>query len=82
MEARILSLADSVESMLSPKSFRPALSATDALQEIVKASGTQFDPSVVQAFLGVLQREGPTFLERPGAPVLVAAPDWGRQRVG
>ena len=64
LEARILCLADSIESMLSPKVYRPALSVTDALQEIVKASGTQFDPSVVQAFLGVLQREGPLFLER------------------
>ena len=82
LEARILCLADAVQSMIAPSPQRPPYTATEALQEIVKGSGTQFDPSIVQAFLAVLQREGPTFLEHAEAQVTPAAPDWGRQRVG
>lgn len=79
VEARIMGLADAVESMLSPKVYRPALGPAETLQEIVKGTGTQFDPSVVQAFLAVLKREGQTFIERP-APAEPPAPQrgWGR----
>jgi putative nucleotidyltransferase with HDIG domain len=64
LEGRIMSLADAMEAMLSPKSYRPALEPSQALQEVIKGSGTQFDPSVVQVFLAILQREGQAFLER------------------
>jgi HD-GYP domain-containing protein (c-di-GMP phosphodiesterase class II) len=68
---RILCLADAMESMLSSKVYRPGFTSTQALQEVLLGSGTQFDPTVVQAFLAVLRREGESFLERPpftGAP--------------
>lgn len=64
-EARILCLADAVEAMASARVYRSALSPTDAIQEVILGSGTQFDPTVVQAFLSVLRREGQSFLERP-----------------
>jgi HD-GYP domain-containing protein (c-di-GMP phosphodiesterase class II) len=64
--ARIVSLADSIQSMLSPKVFRSAIPPTEALQQVILGSGTQFDPSVVQAFLAVLRREGQTFLDPQG----------------
>jgi len=80
LEGRIMCLADSIESMLSPKVFRPALTTTEALQEVIKGSGTQFDPSVVQSFLAVLREQGQDFLERaPSHDTPVpAAHDWNR----
>jgi putative nucleotidyltransferase with HDIG domain len=80
LEGRIMCLADAMESMLSPKTFRPAMSSTEALQEIIKGSGTHFDPSVVQAFLSVLRREGQGFLGATDAvePAEPVSPDWNR----
>jgi HD-GYP domain-containing protein (c-di-GMP phosphodiesterase class II) len=66
--ARILSLAHAMDAMLSAKPYRPALEPTQALQEVILGSGTQFDPSAVQAFLAVLKREGETFLHHREAP--------------
>jgi HD-GYP domain-containing protein (c-di-GMP phosphodiesterase class II) len=63
---RIVSLADSIQSMLRPKVFRAAIPPSEALQQVILGSGTQFDPSVVQAFLAVLRREGQTFLDPYG----------------
>jgi HD-GYP domain-containing protein (c-di-GMP phosphodiesterase class II) len=45
--ARIISLADAYQAMLEPRAYRPALSRKDALLEIVKNSGKQFDPQIV-----------------------------------
>ncbi len=45
--ARIIALADAYQAMLEPRAYRPALSRTEALQEIAKGSGTQFDPDLV-----------------------------------
>lgn len=45
--ARIIMLADAYQAMLEPRAYRPALSRKEALNEIVKGSGTQFDPALV-----------------------------------
>lgn len=51
IKARIISLVDAFEAMLSDRPYRPALSLEDALKEIEKTSGRQFDPEVVKRFL-------------------------------
>ncbi len=53
-----------MDAMLSPRPYRPPIAPADALQELILGSGTQFDPSAVQAFLAVLKREGEAFLQR------------------
>jgi HD-GYP domain-containing protein (c-di-GMP phosphodiesterase class II) len=45
--ARIIMLADAYQAMLEPRAYRPALERKDALNEIVKGAGTQFDPALV-----------------------------------
>ena len=52
--ARIIAVADSYDAMISDRPYRKALSEYDAIEELKKNSGTQFDPEVVQAFLKVL----------------------------
>ena len=39
--------ADAYQAMLEPRAYRPALSRREALDELVKGAGTQFDPDIV-----------------------------------
>ncbi|MBI5639433.1 MAG: HD domain-containing protein [Nitrospirae bacterium] len=49
--ARILSVADAFDAMTSDRPYRQMKSREDAIIEIERCSGTQFDPEVVNAFL-------------------------------
>jgi response regulator RpfG family c-di-GMP phosphodiesterase len=57
--SRILAVVDSYEAMIHPRSFQPGLPEAEALTELARCSGTQFDPAVVGAFLQVLGVAGP-----------------------
>lgn len=50
-EARIIALADSYDAMTSERSYRKALSHEEAIKEIERCSGTQFDPEIVKVFV-------------------------------
>jgi putative nucleotidyltransferase with HDIG domain len=50
LEARILSVADVYDALTSDRPYRKAMSPLDAKENILKASGTDFDPRVVDAF--------------------------------
>jgi putative nucleotidyltransferase with HDIG domain len=52
--ARILSIADSYDSMTRPHTQRPPMPPAHAMAEIERCSGTQFDPQVVEALADVL----------------------------
>jgi len=54
MLARIVSVADAVDAITSPRAYRPARSWDEALRELTEASGTQFDPQVVEAAIDAL----------------------------
>lgn len=49
--ARIFAVADTLDAMTSDRPYRKALPLSAARAEIIKFSGTQFDPRVVEAFL-------------------------------
>jgi len=53
--ARVFAVADAFDAMTSDRPYRRALAADAAREEIVRHSGTQFDPDVVQAFLLVYE---------------------------
>ena len=55
-EARILAVADAYEAMVANRVYRPGIGTLRARAELEKASGTQFDPIVVEAFLRCLMR--------------------------
>jgi len=48
--ARITSVADAFDAMTSSRSYRAALSLDEAYKRILQENGTQFDPSLVEAF--------------------------------
>jgi diguanylate cyclase (GGDEF)-like protein/putative nucleotidyltransferase with HDIG domain len=56
LEARILAVADSYEAMTADRAYRAALGHDAAQEELRACAGTQFDPTVVEAFLAVLTR--------------------------
>ncbi len=51
--SRIFAVADTLDAMLSDRPYRKALPLDVSKQEIVRCSGTQFDPAVVQVFLSL-----------------------------
>jgi len=53
IEARIIAVADSFDAMTSKRSYRKPMPRQEALDEVVRNSGTQFDPDVVEAFLKI-----------------------------
>ena len=60
--ARVIAVADAFDSMTSTRSYRGARPLGEAIAELRKWSGTQFDPGLVDAFVRALHRDG---WERP-----------------
>jgi HD-GYP domain-containing protein (c-di-GMP phosphodiesterase class II) len=52
--ARILSIADSYDSMTHPHTQRPPMPSAMAIGEVERCSGSQFDPTVAEALGNVL----------------------------
>lgn len=58
LEARILTVADIVESMAAHRPYRPALGVKIALAEITKNRGVLYDPDVVDACVKLFSEKG------------------------
>jgi putative nucleotidyltransferase with HDIG domain len=50
LEARILAIADSFDAMTSTRPYRTPRRVDDALAELERCAGTQFDPELVSVF--------------------------------
>jgi HD-GYP domain-containing protein (c-di-GMP phosphodiesterase class II) len=61
LAARIFSVVDAYDAMTSDRPYRQARSPDEAIEELARCSGTQFDPYVIEAFL-VLSEENETLL--------------------
>jgi HD-GYP domain-containing protein (c-di-GMP phosphodiesterase class II) len=54
--SRIVSIADDYDSLVSGRVYdRKRLSPQDALKQMVGASGTLYDPSLMKAFAGIFR---------------------------
>lgn len=58
IEARIVALADVIESMATHRPYRPALGLDKALEEIERGAGTIYDSAVVSACLRLFREKG------------------------
>jgi len=57
IEARIISVADVYDALVSDRPYRKGISPFEARDVIAKASGTDFDPRVVRAFEGAFRKQ-------------------------
>jgi putative nucleotidyltransferase with HDIG domain len=55
--ARIIAVADAYDAMTSDRPYRRTMSRTEAIAELRRCSGSQFDPAVVDAMIRSLARQ-------------------------
>ena len=60
----MLAIADAFDAMTSDRPYRNALSREEALAEVERCAGTQFDPKIARVFLEVF---GDTAADLPAA---------------
>jgi len=57
LEARILAVADAYQAMISDRPYRKRLPVEEAIIELEKDTGTQFDPEVIKAFFSIIKNQ-------------------------
>ena len=57
LAARIVAVCDAYSAMTSERAYRDAVGGPDALSELRRCAGTQFDPQVVEAFCAGIAAE-------------------------
>ena len=55
--ARVVTIVDSYEAMTSNRPYKKAKSKKEAIEELKKEKGKQFDPNIVDTFLSILEKE-------------------------
>jgi putative nucleotidyltransferase with HDIG domain len=70
--ARIFTVADSLDAMISDRPYRRALPVSHAREEICRCSGTQFDPKVVEVFAMIPEEHWIALREHLGSPFKLA----------
>jgi HD-GYP domain-containing protein (c-di-GMP phosphodiesterase class II) len=66
LKAKILSVVDSFDAMMSDRPYRKAISIQKIKEEVIAHSGTQFDPYVVESFIELLDLKGEDLLLSSG----------------
>jgi response regulator RpfG family c-di-GMP phosphodiesterase len=56
LTARIFSVVDAYDAIVSKRCYKPARPSSEAVAELERCAGTQFDPDVVDAFLRIVPR--------------------------
>jgi len=61
LESRVISVADTVEAMISQRPYRAALDISSALDELMRGRGTRFDAAAVDICTNLFKQENFTF---------------------
>jgi HD-GYP domain-containing protein (c-di-GMP phosphodiesterase class II) len=56
--ARIITVADCFDTMVSERAYKRGRSMEEAMEELQRCCGTQFDPDIVKAFVRSLETPG------------------------
>jgi HD-GYP domain-containing protein (c-di-GMP phosphodiesterase class II) len=54
LECRILSIVDAYDTMTSERPYKGSVSHEDAIAELKRCAGTQFDPELVERFVALM----------------------------
>src|SRR5712691_5565966 len=73
---RILSVADALDAMTSDRPYRKGLAFEDALAEIQKRAGTQFEPAVAEALMTCAAEVRVLLIEKPSSGQLRVDLEW------
>ena len=68
LSARIFSIVDAFDAMTTDRPYRRAMSAEQAVAEVQRCAGTQFDPEVVEAFTLLAEADKTLFLPETHEP--------------
>lgn len=71
--ARILTVADCFDTMISERAYKGALTFNEAVAELLRCSGSQFDPELVRAFLSSLDTLGDPRMQVPKSEEVLVA---------
>ena len=71
LESRIILVADAFEAITADRPYRKARSDDEALAELERHAGTQFDPACVAALARALRHDAPLAEESPSAVQMV-----------
>lgn len=58
LPARVIAICDAYQAMISDRPYRSAMSQDDAVAELRRGAGTQFDPSLVERFVTAILEGG------------------------
>ncbi len=72
--SRIIAVVDAYDAMVTNRSYRSAVTPQEAMEELRRCASTQFDPSVVSAFIQMLQ-ENPELVHSTLAKAVKAQPN-------
>ena len=70
--SRIICVIDAFDAMISNRCYRQGLPQSEAIARLVRSSGTQFDPAVLQAFLPIAEQEASDVFEAAGTSMAAA----------
>lgn len=57
LKCRLLAIADAYDAMTNDRPYRKAMTPQEALKEIKRNSGTQFDPELVEGFIKIIESD-------------------------
>ena len=67
--ARIVGVADSFDAMTTNRVYRNAMNIEEAVEELKRCSGTQFDPDVVKVFVELIEKGELKYVPGSSSPV-------------